>query len=149
MFSPARNRDNPALRAAWKPLLDEFKVDLVLTGHDHTYARSGDVSGKPAVVGTTNTPAGYNQAYDPAIGTVYVVSVSGPKMYDISNDGFAVRTGEDLQLYQIITVDGDELRYTARTATNRLYDAFTLEKRTGQPNRLREQLPAEQRRPKK
>jgi glyceraldehyde-3-phosphate dehydrogenase/erythrose-4-phosphate dehydrogenase len=48
-----------------------------------------------------------------------------------------------------ITVDGDELRYTARTATNRLYDAFTLEKRTGQPNRLREQLPAEQRRPKK
>jgi hypothetical protein len=78
-----------------------------------------------------------------------VVSVSGPKMYDISNDSFAVRTGEDLQLYQIITVDGDELRYTARTATNRLYDAFTLEKRTGQPNRLREQLPAEQRRPKK
>jgi 3',5'-cyclic AMP phosphodiesterase CpdA len=149
VFSPARNRDNPALRAAWKPLLDEFKVDLVLTGHDHTYARSGDVSGKPAVVGTTNTPAGYNQAYDPAIGTVYVVSVSGPKMYDISNDSFAVRTGEDLQLYQIITVDGDELRYTARTATNRLYDAFTLEKRTGQPNRLREQLPAEQRRPKK
>ncbi len=146
IFSPARGRDNPALRAAWKPVLDEFKVDLVLTGHDHTYARSGDVSGKTAVVGTANMPTGYNQAYDPAIGTVYVVSVSGPKMYDISSDGFAVRAGEDLQLYQLITVDGDELRYTARTATGRPYDAFTLKKRAGQANQLVESLPPEQRR---
>ena len=147
VFSPARNRDNPALRAAWKPLFDEFKVDLVLTGHDHTYARTGDVSGRPEVVGTANAPAGYNQAYDPAIGTVYVVSVSGPKMYDITDDRTYARVGEDLQLYQIITIDGDELRYAARTATNRLYDAFTLKKRAGQPNQLQEQLAPASRRP--
>lgn len=142
VFSPARNRDNPALRAAWKPLFDEFKVDLVLTGHDHTYARSGDVAGHG---GSRNLPSGYNQAYDPAIGTVYVVSVSGPKMYDITAE-FAVRTAEDTQLYQIIHVAPDAIRYEARTATGRLYDAFTLQKRDGQPNALIESLPPQRRR---
>jgi hypothetical protein len=83
IFSPANGRDNPELRAAWKPVFDEFKVDLVLTGHDHTYARSGDVAGRG---GSKNMPSGYNQAYDPAIGTVYVVSVSGPKMYNVSTE---------------------------------------------------------------
>ncbi|MBL9204046.1 MAG: hypothetical protein JNN01_03130, partial [Opitutaceae bacterium] len=97
-------------------------------------------------VGTQNVPVGYNQAYDPAIGTVYVVSVSGPKMYDLTNDAWAVRTAEDTQLFQIITVDGPELRYLARTATNRLYDQFTLIKRPGQPNQLVEALPPERRR---
>lgn len=145
IFSPARDRDNPALREAWKPIFDEFKVDLVLTGHDHTYARTGDIGGRVAV-GTTNTLKGYNQAYDPAIGTVYVVSVSGPKMYNITDDTWARRIGEDTQLYQVITIDGDELRFEARTATNRLYDAFTLKKRAGRPNELIEALPAERRR---
>ncbi len=148
VFSPARNRDNPAMRALWKPVLDEFKVDLVLTGHDHTYARSGDVSARPPRVGTVNEPAGYNQVYDPAIGTVHVVSVSGPKMYDLVNDSWAVRGAEDTQLFQIIHIDGDELRYEARTAANRLYDAFTLKKRPGQPNQLLESLPPETRRAK-
>ena len=146
IFSPARERDNPKLRDAWKPIIDEFKVDLVLTGHDHTYARSGDTSGR-ARVGTKNIPKGYHQVYDPAIGTVYVVSVSGPKMYDLTSDDWAVRTGEDTQLFQVITIDGDELRYEARTATNRLYDAFTLRKRRGRANELLETLPAERRRP--
>lgn len=149
IFSPARGRDNIRLRALWKPLFDEFRVDLVLTGHDHTYARSGDISAKSASipVGTENVPAGYTQAYDPKIGTVYVVSVSGPKMYDASGSSWAVRTAEDTQLFQVITLDGDELRYVARTATNRLYDQFTLYKQsTGQPNRLIEALPPERRR---
>ena len=143
IFSPAKNRDNAELRSLWKPVLDEFKVDLVLTGHDHTYARSGDVSTK---VGMNNLPAGYSQAYDPAIGTVYVVSVSGPKMYDLSDDIFAVRTAEDTQLYQIITVAPAGLHYEARTATGRLYDSFDLTKRDGQPNQLTELLPPERRR---
>ena len=143
MFSPAAGRDNPALRALWKPVVDEFKVDLVLTGHDHTYARSGDVSKSGRDM---NVPTGYQQVYDPEIGTVYVVSVSGPKMYAISNVDFAVRTAEDTQLYQIIDVDGDELRFNAYTATGKLYDAFTLKKRPGQANELRELLPPESRR---
>lgn len=149
VFSPARGRDNARLRELWKPVLDEFRVDLVLTGHDHTYARSGDVSAKAGTVpvGTENVPSGFNQVYDPAIGTVYVVSVSGPKMYDLTGATWAVRTAEDTQLFQVITVDGDELRYVARTATNRLYDQFTLQKQgPGLANRLVEALPPERRR---
>lgn len=146
IFSPARNRDNAKLRELWKPVFDEFKVDLVLTGHDHTYARSGDVA-RGRAAAEVNLPKGYNQAYDPTIGTVYVVSVSGPKMYDLSpGDAWAVRFAEDTQLFQLITVEADELRYEARTATNRLYDAFTLRKRTGLPNALEEILPREHRR---
>lgn len=144
IFSPALNRDNASLRELWKPIFDEFKVDLVLTGHDHTYARSGDIT---AQSGVANVPTGYQQAYDPAIGTVYVVSVSGPKMYGLGAADWAVRFAEDTQLYQIIHVDHHELRYEARTATNRLYDQFTLLKRDNQPNLLLEILPPENRRP--
>jgi 3',5'-cyclic AMP phosphodiesterase CpdA len=139
IFSPAPDRDNAKLRDLWKPVFDEFKVDLVLTGHDHSYARSG-------VVGTQNVPVGFGQVYEPAIGTVYVVSVSGPKMY-AATAKWAVRSAEDTQLFQVITIDGDELRYEARTATNRIYDTFTLTKRPGRPNELREALPPEIHRP--
>ena len=53
------------------------------------------------------------------------------------------RTAEDTQLYQIISVDGDRLRYQARTATGALYDAFDLvkPKRGAGPNRLIERTP--------
>src|SRR5690606_34260636 len=121
---------------------DEFQVDLVLNGHDHTYARTGDVGDMTEY---ENVPSGYQQAYDPDIGTVYVVSVSGPKMYDITKGSYAKRVAEDTQLYQIIEIDDAELKYKAYTATGELYDAFTLEKREGQPNRLRELLPPENR----
>lgn len=146
IFSPAKNRDNPLLRSLWKPLFDEFRVDLVLTGHDHTYARTGDVSDRP-ISGITNFPSGYQQAYDPAIGTVYVVSVSGPKMYSQERADWAIRRAEDTQLFQIISVEGNELKFEARTATGRLYDAFRLVKRRNQPNQLVEALPPEIRRP--
>jgi hypothetical protein len=97
-------------------------------------------------VSGSNFPTGYQQAYDPDIGTVYVVSVSGPKMYDITKDDFAVRVAEDTQLYQIISIENDILQYRAYTATGQLYDAFTLQKQDGQPNALNELLPPENRR---
>lgn len=148
VFSPRKDRDNTGLRAAWKPVFDEFRVDLVLTGHDHTYARTGNLAGRVRV-GTRNVPEGYSQAYDPAVGTVYVVSVSGPKMRPIGGATWALRAAEDTQLFQVITVDGDELRYEARTAADRPYDAFTLRKRSGAPNQLIEapSAPPERRRP--
>lgn len=138
IFSPAKDRDNPELRAMWKPLFDEFKVDLVLNGHDHTYARTGEMGD---AVDHENIPSGYQQAYDPKIGTVYVVSVSGPKMYRITKGDYARRTAENTQLYQIIDVGDQELRYKAYQATGELYDAFTLKKRDGRPNLLIEDLP--------
>lgn len=71
---------------------------------------------------------------------MYVVSVSGPKQYDAGGSP-RVRRAEDTQLYQVITIDGDRLIYQAKTATGKLYDAFTLVKRPGQSNELIEQVP--------
>ena len=141
VFSPGSDRDNKELRELWKPILDEFKVDLVLSGHDHTYARTGQVDS----ANLKNVPTGYQQAYDPNIGTVHVVSVSGPKMYGISKGNYAKRVGEDTQLYQIIHVNDKSLQYEAYEATGKLYDKFTLEKREGLPNLLLEALPQENR----
>jgi 3',5'-cyclic AMP phosphodiesterase CpdA len=140
VFSTAKDRDNPALRAAWKPILDKHRVDLVLQGHDHTYGRTGLETplAMPETVG--NVPTGVNKV-EAQTGTVYVVSVSGPKMYNISPKPFMKRVAEDTQLYQIIHIDGDKLRYEARTAVGQVYDAFLLQKRPGQINELIDQTP--------
>ena len=120
IYSASKGRDNAALREAWQPILDRYKVDLVLQGHDHSYARSG-----PRLY--DNVPTGQQVRRDVA-GTVYVVSVSGPKMYNLDEEPWMLRSAENTQLYQIIKVDGDRLDFQARTATGALYDAFVLRK---------------------
>jgi hypothetical protein len=132
IFSTGRGRDNPELRSIWKPVFDRHAVDLVLNGHDHTYGRSGLIGAESEA----NVSTGLTTRTD--AGTVYVVSVSGPKMYDPNPDPGIdyVRRAEDTQLYQVITVEGDELRYEARTALGSLYDAFTLKKHVAGPNLL-------------
>ena len=112
-----------------------------MSGHDHTYARTGQVD----TGNLKNVPSGYQQAYDPEIGTVHVVSVSGPKMYGISKGNYAKRVAENTQLYQVIYINDKNLEYKAYEATGKLYDKFTLEKRNGLPNLLIEALPAEKR----
>jgi 3',5'-cyclic AMP phosphodiesterase CpdA len=147
IFSTGKDRDNAELRALWKPVFDRYKVDLVLQGHDHTYGRTGfavpgaldDPNGLPKET-VANVPTGV-QNVDPQFGTVYVVSVSGPKMYDNNRKPFMKRLAEDTQLYQVINIDGDRLRFEARTAVGELYDAFELVKSPGQRNELIEITP--------
>ncbi|MFN5103606.1 MAG: fibronectin type III domain-containing protein [Planctomycetota bacterium] len=138
IFSTAKDRDNAQLRALWKPILDKYNVDLVLQGHDHTYGRTGLETPHVETVG--NVPIGVTHQ-DKHIGTVYVVSVSGPKMYNIDQKPFMVRVAEDTQLYQLIHIDRDKLRYESRTANGELYDAFELSKVDGKPNELLEIAP--------
>lgn len=132
IYSSGKGRDNAELRDRWKPVFDRRDVDLVLQGHDHTYARTGhDVP--------ENVATGLNNVTNE--GTVYVVSVSGPKMYDLNVGDYVKRAGAGLQLYQIIDINGNELVYEARTATGEKYDGFKLRKRLGQANELIEQIP--------
>jgi len=140
IYSTGKDRDNSELRALWKPIFDKYHVDLVLQGHDHTYGRTTLDTPLVAPREVTNVPTGVNQV-DQQTGTIYVVSVSGPKMYSLQKHPFMTRQAENTQLYQIIHIDGDRLRYEARTAVGDLYDAFTLVKRPGQINELVEQIP--------
>src|SRR5690606_34814382 len=109
MFSPRRDRDNALLREHVLPVLERHRVDLVLQGHDHVYAR------RPGLVPGRATPQ-------------YVVSVAGAKQYRLSARARAqmAPVAEDTQLFQVVRVADGELRYEARTATGRLYDAFSL-----------------------
>lgn len=131
IYSTAGTRDNKEVRETWLPIIDKHKVDLVLQGHDHSYGRS------------RNMRAGQNVRNGES-GTVYVVSVSGPKMYALNPENkkfWMARAAEDTQLYQIITVDGNKLKYEARTVTGELYDAFDLEKQRNKVNRMVERMP--------
>ena len=61
-------------------------------------------------------------------GTMYVVSVSGPKMYDVGDLDWMQKGGSNTQLYQVLTVDQEKLYYKSYTATGKLFDAFELKK---------------------
>lgn len=130
IFSTKPNRDNVEFRNEFKPIFDKHKVDIVLQGHDHAYGR-GMVN---------NVPTGY-QLKEKTSGTMYVVSVSGPKMYDLSDDPWMDRRAANTQLFQIITFEGDVLSYGAYTATGELYDAFDLIKSANAPNKLVNKIP--------
>ena len=127
IYSSAEGRDNPELRALWQPIYDKHGVDLVIQGHDHSYARG-------------NLATGANMR-SPDRGTVYVVSVSGPKMYDVDRTDWMARVAEDKQLFQIIRIAGDRLEYESRTASGLLYDAFELHKRADGSKELIDRSP--------
>ena len=115
IYSSKLGRDNRELKKYLQPIFDEFKVDLVLQGHDHTYGRGS----KP------------NEDLSANLSTpMYVVSVSGPKMYDLGLEPWAQRSASNAQLYQIISIDGDVLNYKAYTVNDKLYDEFEIVKNT-------------------
>jgi hypothetical protein len=128
IYSTKVGRDNTRLRALWQPILVEAGVDLVLQGHDHTYGRGANVA-----TGVKTREEG--------VGPVYVVSVSGPKMYELTEREWFQRGAENTQLFQVIDVNGDRLEYRAYTTTGELYDAFDLIKREGKPNQLIDKTP--------
>lgn len=115
IFSVGNGRDNDDLRRALEPIFQKYAVDLVLTGHDHAYGR-----GVSAV-----SPIRKSQ---PLKGPVYVVSVSGPKMYLPSFAPWLQRVGSNTQLFQRVRVASDQLTVEAITATGEIYDSFNIQK---------------------
>lgn len=137
VFSPAQGRDFQFARKHWKPLFDKYNVDLVLNGHDHTYAR-GHV---PVRSSDTNT--------NENLSTVYVTSVSGPKQYQLDreqiktyeSDGYKPDvSAEQTQFFQVINVMDNKLTYIAYTALGEEYDRAVIIKdfKTGQKKLLQE-----------
>jgi hypothetical protein len=132
VFSAAKDRDNPEVRETWKPLFDKHGVDLALQGHDHTYSRS-HLGGA-----TENVADGVREQSGNA---VYVVSVSGPKMYALQDTWTAERLASGAQLFQVIHVAPEAIRYEARLATGELYDGFRLTKGPDGRNAIENMIP--------
>jgi hypothetical protein len=120
VYSTAAGRNNPIIRARWGPLFEKYGVDLVLQGHDHTYGRGSVTASRKSVSVHSST--------------VYAVSVSGGKMYDVDgsvwggNGADIMSRTEDTQLYQLIDVTAETMRYEARDATGRQHDGVLVRK---------------------
>jgi len=114
IFSTAKSRDNKDFRERFKPLFDKYHIDLVLQGHDHTYSRG------------QNLPRGLSGRE--VSGPVYLVSVAGPKMYKVDGAKWMNVSLENTQLFQVIHVDGGNLKFAAYKTSGELFDAFSLKK---------------------
>ena len=115
IYSTALGRDNEELRDIFQPIFEKYNVDLILQGHDHTYGRGHNASFGGGKKG---------------LGPTYVVSVSGPKMYNLNFGDWMERGASNTQLYQLVKVDGEVLRYEAYTVLGELYDVFELRKKS-------------------
>ena len=117
IYSMGGNRDDKETRKAFLPLFDKYHVDLVLTGHDHTYGRTWKL--------VNGVRVGFKRQ-----GTIYVVSVSGPKAYTLTNQykKLMAKVGEKVQLFQEISIKGRSLNYTAIAADGSIFDSFKLKK---------------------
>lgn len=112
----ARNRQADRIQSMVVPVFDKYNVDIVLAGHDHAYGRTHKLKGGKPVT------AGQN-------GTIYAVSVSGPKMYNLTPDkALMAKVLDNSQIYQIITIDGGRLSYEAYTIDGVQFDKFELRK---------------------
>lgn len=119
VFSSHPDHENEPLREAWLEVLEEHDVDLVLQGHDHSYSRGNVVEHRP-------------QGPDEHTGPVYVIAVTGPKMYGAEEDEWTANDAEiraqatDTQTFQTVRVDGDTMHYSARTSDGNRIDTFTI-----------------------
>ena len=118
LYSTGNDRDNPELQMLFLPLFDEYGVDLVLQGHDHTYGRTYPLRNGKIVTGGNG-------------GTVYLVSSSGAKFYRQNPRylGLMAKTALETQLFQVLDVEENAIHFKAINTNGELVDQFTLIKK--------------------
>ena len=117
IYSSSSNRDNPEHRSAWLPIFDKHHVDMVLQGHDHAYLRTYPMKDNKRVESTKE-------------GTVYVVSVSGTKMYKQGDYDYIENGFTNTSTFQIldILVSGNKLIYKSYNDEGNIADHLIIEK---------------------
>ena len=116
LYSPRPgDRGQPELRAAWTPVFEKHGVDLVLQGDDHAYLRTFPLRGGEVVD-------------SPAEGPVYIMSVSGTKMYEQVDAPYVAKRFTDIATWQVIDIDGGRLEYRSWDVGGTLMDEFVIEK---------------------
>lgn len=126
---PHADTDAATNRIIFAPLMDEFGIDLCLTGHDHTYSRSyqildGNVMEYDISDGSVTNPEG----------TLYITtgSGSGSKYYNLLNYTpyyIAERTNACLPAFSTIDFSNDALTIKTYDYEGNTYaDSFTIKK---------------------
>ena len=124
---PHSDTDGANLRALFAPLMDEFGIDMCLTGHDHSYARSYLMAD-----GTANQ-------YDDSVainpeGTLYIAagSASGSKFYKLATTKqYYIAERSDTQIPTFSTIDFSDESIVIKTYDyngNKYADDYTLYK---------------------
>lgn len=126
---PHADTDAATNRVIFAPLMDEFNIDICLTGHDHTFSRSYQVEDGNVI----NYDLSSGSVTDPE-GTLYITtgSGSGSKYYDLLNYTpyyIAERTNKDLPSFS--TIDFTNGSLTLKTYDyngNKYANDFTIKK---------------------
>jgi Rib/alpha/Esp surface antigen-like repeat protein len=113
LYSPANHSDTIATRNRREnmaPLMTQYDIDLVLSGHDHAYARSHVMDGTRPIIEWDEDGNAPNTYVDPD-GVIYITlnSSSGSKYYDLQDDYdyLAVRNQEYARNLSNVTVTDD------------------------------------------
>jgi acid phosphatase type 7 len=116
-YSSAPRRNNPHVRKYWGPLFDKYHVDLAMQGHDHGYLRTYPMYDE-------------KRADSPEDGTIYIVSVSGTKFYEVGDFDYSEFSMSNVSTYQVldIEIDGNKLHYKSYDIEGELRDEFIIEK---------------------
>lgn len=119
------------LRNALYPIFDNYGVDIVITGHDHSYTRTHVMRGNvPQTTQTYNA----NGALIAPSGTVYFTlnSASGSKYYEINNPPasyVAVSSQLEVPTFSYVGINGNSLSFdTYRTDTMTKVDSLSIVK---------------------
>lgn len=124
---PHSDTDGANLRALFAPLMDEFGIDMCLTGHDHSYARSYLMADGTAI------------QYDDSVainpeGTLYIAagSASGSKFYKLATTKqYYIAERSDTQIPTFSTIDFSDESIVIKTYDyngNKYADDYTLYK---------------------
>lgn len=129
-----------AMRQNFAPILEEYGVDLVFSGHSHDYERSYLIDGHygdSASFASSNRVGadgeyGKNWSWKtkrgPHHGTIYVVAGSAAKHSGGPLDHPAMAVSQDRMGFVMLEIDGDKLEATFVHADGSKGDHFELEK---------------------
>lgn len=103
---------NAIMKEKLPPVVDELGIDIVFSGHDHSYGR------------TKKLKAGKEDSN----GTVYVVAgTTGKKHYDaVADEKFEYINMENIAVSVQAKVDKDKITFTTITSDGEVIDEFTV-----------------------
>ncbi len=137
-----------AMRANLAPILEQFGVDVVLSGHDHNYERTWFISGNYGSSATFNAATmkkdpGYGRPLTdgPYVknvniseankGSVYIVAGSAGALYAAPTAHPAIAVGLNLYGTALLDIDGNRFDMSFLKADGTVGDNFTIVKPYG------------------